>query len=114
MASTIANVASVYAAGGDPGNPIFCNVVEFDLKADYDAAGLVGFSTLVLAALPAGKTILAVVPVNTLGLMCKYVAATDTLIFLWCDNAGANGPMIVVPTGDMKAYTDLRLLVISQ
>lgn len=114
MATTIANLALIASAGGDPAKPVFFDVIELDLKADYDAAGLLNFSTACLAALGAGKTPIAVVPINAKGLHTRYSAAADTLFFDWSDNDGADGPDIVAPTGNMAAYTDLRLLVISQ
>jgi len=114
MASTIANVALVSKAGYDPGNPMFLHIVELDLKADYDAAGLLNFKTLIKTALGVGRTVLAVFPVNAKGLLCRYDAVADTLFFLWGNYAGANGPLIDVPTGNMAAYTDLQLGVISQ
>jgi len=115
MATTIANLALVASAGGDPAKPVFFDIITLDLKADYDAAGLLLFKTACLAALGAGKTPIAVTPVNARGLKTRYDSVNDTLFFDWSDlNAGADGPDIVVPTGDMAVYTGLKLLVISQ
>lgn len=115
MATTIANLALVTKAGFDPSKPVYHDVIELDLKADYDAAGLLLFTTAVQSVIGKGKTVLAVLPVRTKGLIPVYEATADTLFFWWADNNNASdGPLIVAPTGDMAAYTDLRLLVISQ
>ena len=114
MATTIANLSLVAKAGYDPGNPLFVEVLNFDLKDDYNAAGLLLFSAAVKAALGAGRTVLGVIPIDCKGLTPVYDAAADTLFFFWCANTGSDGPLIVVPTGDMASYTSIRLGVICQ
>lgn len=115
MASTIANLALAAKAGYDPANPMFVHVISFDLKDDYNVAGLLNFSTAVKAAIGIGRTVLGVIDINCKGLRPYYNATTDTLIFRWCDNnSGADGPLIDVPTGDMQTYTGLKLAVLSQ
>lgn len=116
MATTITNLALVTKAGYDPGNPLFVHVVEFDLKSDYDAAGLLTFSTAIKAVVPPGKTFIGVMAVNCKGLVPVYDITNDTLKFYWGDYTStlADGPLVLVPTGDMAAYTDLQLAVLSQ
>jgi len=116
MATTIANLTLVSKAGYDPGNPLFVHVINFDLKADYDTAGLLNFSAAVKAAIPAGKTLLGVFAVDCKGLVPIYDVAADTLKFYWGDYTStvADGPLVACPTATMAAYTSLRLGVLSQ
>jgi hypothetical protein len=114
MATTIANLSLVSKAGYDPGNPIFIDVLNFDLQADYNVAGLLLFSAAVKASLGTNRTVIGVFAVDCKGLLPYYKVATDTLIFRWGAYTGGDGPLIDVPTGNMAGYTSVRLGVISQ
>jgi hypothetical protein len=112
--TTITNLALTTKVGHDPGNPMFCHVVEFDLKADYDPAAPL-LITALAAVLDAGKTVIAVIPINCRGLELSYVVATGAIRFYWCDNnAVGNGALIEVPQMSLAAYTDMQLALISQ
>lgn len=114
MATTITNLALSTKAGYDPSKPVFQDVIELDLKSDYDVAGLLNFTTAVRAAIGSGKTVFAVLDVNCKGLVPEYNATADTLFLRWVDTTVDGAPLTLVPTGNMAAYTDLRLLVLSQ
>ena len=114
MATTIANLSRVTVAGYDPSKPTFTDVINFDLKADYDSAGLLTFTTAVQAAIGKGKTVVGVFGVDTKGYTPYYDATADTLFFFYGAYTGGDGPLIVVPTSDLSAVTSIRLGVISQ
>lgn len=107
-------------AGGAPGNPLFAQVIEFDLDNAYPntEGGYGPFSEFVEAltgGLTKNLTIIAVLPVDCKGYTPIYDAAADLLQFWYADyDAGADGPLIEVANdADLAAVTNVRVLVLA-
>jgi len=113
----LANVAVYQKAGGDPGNPLFAYDVTLDFDADYRTGGYTNFHTTLaaVASIGAGKTILAVVGVDTKGYQVAYNSATHALLVYTGDyNPAADSPLVECDDHEnLGAVTGVRLLVLA-